>query len=865
MIATISPATNHQEETLNTLKYARRAKAIRNSTQQMNVPKPQRQDFNTDIAVVARLKAKLHQLQCQLYEQTSHPSAEGRFLLLVKAENPGSQIPEQQGTTTTLESEPQAAAEAVNLLFEDIDALTTENALLTEQVAALQASLKESGDRFAFLQSLAQQRQTYATGAEQVSGTAAVATAAATTSNVSGDKRSRRGLVEAPVVSSNTNSTSGGGPPHEDNEMQLLLLMRPQPQLQSLHQQDEDFEVPTEEQELQGIDCHDDLQQQAQPLALQPQGLIPSRDKIQFDDYFSPQSADATDSSPAKAKPSAVALLASAATPESSGVSRALGLGPFRFFSKSSALSRLCNSTPSPQYRLAKKVYKFPPRINGIVLFAWHMRYRDILPATFGNLVLYNLLEIGLSEETTSELQQLTLPQTLLRLQPLLLFQDSCKEREAAAAVFIFSPTSRVASSVHNRGGNSAIITKVAMQHKSCKGLGPRHTGLQPTMEEYKCMEDVNVDAQWAGCSSKSSFGGERRCSSSAAARAAADTWRGTHNQKQHHKQRQEQLQKINNKEQQLLSPSAANWQQLWHHSNSHAPKFSEARCNSSRDCNNSGRSTNVVHVVLLNLGSPAEPTYTALWMYLRQFLGDARVVESPRFYWLPLLYFLILPIRSRKFAARETVIRAGTPVAAPHTAIAAVYAYVPAGTSAARVMPDLRMVAGYSKHERYIDAIAALVKKFWEQNGRGDHLLFSYHSIPLDMSRSAGDPYACLCFQTSRLVAEKLDLQPEEYEVAMQSRTGCSAWAEPYLIPALEALAKAGCLQVDVVLPGFAADCLETLEEIQQEAAAHFKAVTDGRGELRVVPCLNDSDEAVNLIESLVLENTQQWWRQPA
>ncbi|XP_026192235.1 uncharacterized protein LOC34621496 [Cyclospora cayetanensis] len=444
-----------------------------------------------------------------------------------------------------------------------------------------------------------------------------------------------------------------------------------------------------------------------------------------------------------------------------------------------------------------------------------------------------------------------------------------------------------------------------------------------------------------AGCSSKSSFGGERRCSSSAAARAAADTWRGTHNQKQHHKQRQEQLQKINNKEQQLLSPSAANWQQLWHHSNSHAPKFSEARCNSSRDCNNSSRSTNVVHVVLLNLGSPAEPTYTALWMYLRRtsaaryskiWLSQEAVKEQ--------LAPAAAALQERQQQHREQeqsllqrqlqgVLQGGSasPLLVHHLSLAArlqkqldlqqqqgiprfevaacmrygspdvasvlqqlrqqhqqlkllllpLYPQSTASCTASafdevfselkrwRVMPDLRMVAGYSKHERYIDAIAALVKKFWEQNGRGDHLLFSYHSIPLDMSRSAGDPYACLCFQTSRLVAEKLDLQPEEYEVAMQSRTGCSAWAEPYLIPALEALAKAGCLQVDVVLPGFAADCLETLEEIQQEAAAHFKAVTDGRGELRVVPCLNDSDEAVNLIESLVLENTQQWWRQPA
>lgn len=452
---------------------------------------------------------------------------------------------------------------------------------------------------------------------------------------------------------------------------------------------------------------------------------------------------------------------------------------------------------------------------------------------------------------------------------------------------------------------------------------------------------------------------GSSTASDGATASTASVDWRGSQRQQQHYQQLVAQQQELNNKDQQLLTAAARRWQRLWHGPNPHAPKPSEAAYRSTK-------SKDAVHVVLINLGSPAQPTYGAVWKYLRQFLSDRRIVEIPRLFWLPLLHFLILPTRSRRTAAKyssiwlspdgvkeilaapaallqqqqheqeptilqqqlQDVLQGGaappllvhllalaarlqqqlnslqheqqgmpsfvvsTCVRYGNPSIAAVlqelqqqqpplkmlllplYPQPTASCTASaydsifseimkwRVMPDLRLVGGFWSNEVYIRSIAESIRKFWKQHGRGDHLLFSYHGIPLKTSRAAGDPYQCFCFQTSRLVAEQLGLQPGEYEVAMQSRIGYAEWTQPYLLPALDSLAKAGCKRVDVVLPGFVSDCLETLEEVRDEAAKHFRAATDGAGELRTVFCLNSTDEAIAVLKSLVLENTQQWMR---
>ncbi|CDJ66655.1 ferrochelatase, putative [Eimeria necatrix] len=452
----------------------------------------------------------------------------------------------------------------------------------------------------------------------------------------------------------------------------------------------------------------------------------------------------------------------------------------------------------------------------------------------------------------------------------------------------------------------------------------------------------------------------ERKQCSSGTTTATSDSWRGTHRHHQHHQRWQKHQQQIRNKEQQLLSAAAKRWQQLWHAGNPHAPQPFDSVNNGNNSCSgrtsstewctsrNSGNSSckDVVHVVLLNLGSPLRPTYTAVWRYLKRLsqrryasvwlspsavqnrLSSAaaalqqrkqllhqqgsslllqqlqRVLEGGSAPPLP-VYLFSLAARlqqrldllqkqqheHRRFVPRFEVsacVRYGDPdvsavlqkLQKQHQQLKLLfiplYPQPTASCTASaydavfheirkwRVMPDLRMVSGYWNNEAYIDSVAASVKQFWDQHGRGDHLLFSYHGIPRDVSWAAGDPYACYCFQTTRLVAERLDLKPGEYEVAMQSRTGCAEWTQPYFIPALEALAKAGCRRLDVVCPGFAADCLETLEEVQTEAANYFAGFTDGQGELRVVPCLNDTDEAVAVLESLVLENTKQWRPKP-
>ncbi|PFH33255.1 putative protoheme ferro-lyase [Besnoitia besnoiti] len=195
------------------------------------------------------------------------------------------------------------------------------------------------------------------------------------------------------------------------------------------------------------------------------------------------------------------------------------------------------------------------------------------------------------------------------------------------------------------------------------------------------------------------------------------------------------------------------------------------------------------------------------------------------------------------------------------------------------RVMPDLRILSGYADHPAYIGALAASIRRFWEaerlaqesaaeaavarlSSGRGEKLIFSFHGIPISTGRQAGEIYQCLCAKTARLVAEELHLKPEECEVAFQSRFGPAEWTKPYIDRRLEALAAAGVRVVDVVMPGFATDCLETIEEMGCFYSEKFHALTKGRGRLRVIPCLNASAEASSAIFTIAREQMTDWLR---
>ena len=326
--------------------------------------------------------------------------------------------------------------------------------------------------------------------------------------------------------------------------------------------------------------------------------------------------------------------------------------------------------------------------------------------------------------------------------------------------------------------------------------------------------------------------------------------------------------------------------------------------------------------VLLCNLGSPDEPTPSAVRRYLREFLSDRRVVEIPRAAWLPLLYGVILPLRSAKSAAKyasiwtpegsplkvwterqakrlqgwlgehghrvtvEWAMRYGRPSIASQldalkeagtTRILVLSAYPQySGTTTAslvdavgawaarqRHVPELRFVNRYHDDRGYVQALARRVTRHWVQNGKPDHLVISFHGVPrrtLDL----GDPYHCECQKTARLLAARLLLEPDQYTVAFQSRFGRARWLEPYTEPTLRALAQAGRKRVDVVCPGFTADCLETLEEIDIEARRAFLAA--GGTSFSYIPCLNDETEWIGALGAIAERHVAGWpTREPA
>jgi protoporphyrin/coproporphyrin ferrochelatase len=329
------------------------------------------------------------------------------------------------------------------------------------------------------------------------------------------------------------------------------------------------------------------------------------------------------------------------------------------------------------------------------------------------------------------------------------------------------------------------------------------------------------------------------------------------------------------------------------------------------------------IGVLLINLGTPDEPTPAAVRRYLAQFLADPRVVEIPRPLWWLILHGFVLRTRpttsAKKYAAiwtsegsplrvhtlRQTLLLQGLlgerlgkagrdnlvvrcAMRYGNPGIAAVmdelrgagcdrllalplYPQYAASTTASsldevfrilarwRNQPEIRAVRDFHDHAGYIAALARSVNSEWEKRGRPDQLLMSFHGVPR-FSLEQGDPYHCECQKTGRLLAEALGLKPGQYQVTFQSRFGRTEWLKPYTAAALENLAKAGTKRVDVVCPGFVADCLETLEEIAIEAKALF--LTAGGKELNCLPCLNEADGLIAALADLVVDNIGGWHR---
>lgn len=324
--------------------------------------------------------------------------------------------------------------------------------------------------------------------------------------------------------------------------------------------------------------------------------------------------------------------------------------------------------------------------------------------------------------------------------------------------------------------------------------------------------------------------------------------------------------------------------------------------------------------ILLVNLGTPDEPTGPALRRYLKQFLSDTRVIEIPRVVWSAILHGVILNTRPKKSAVKYAKIwlpegspllvhtrrlaqvlrghlgdelksplavavgmRYGNPSIAaaiaelkaqhcdrilllplyPQYACSTTASSLDAVTGALRRyrnVPGLRTVRHYHDDPRYIGALAGSVLAYWSRHGKPDKLIMSFHGVPR-YTLDKGDPYHCECQKTGRLLAEELGLVKEQYMVAFQSLFGRAEWLKPYTAPTLEQLGKSGVARVDVVCPGFPVDCLETLEEIAMEGKATF--LKAGGKEFHYIPCLNESDAWVKALAAIALENLHGWVNQ--
>ena len=170
---------------------------------------------------------------------------------------------------------------------------------------------------------------------------------------------------------------------------------------------------------------------------------------------------------------------------------------------------------------------------------------------------------------------------------------------------------------------------------------------------------------------------------------------------------------------------------------------------------------------------------------------------------------------------------------------------------------PNLRFISGYHDNDNYIDSISKSIEDSFSKNGKPDKLIFSYHGMP-ERYLHEGDPYFCFCHKTTRLVAEKLKLDEEDYEMAFQSRFGYEKWLQPYVDEMIPSLAKNGTKHLQIISPGFSVDCLETLEEIDIQYRELFEE--HGGKKYSYIPCLNDSNDQIELVKSLIMTNSKGW-----
>ncbi len=325
------------------------------------------------------------------------------------------------------------------------------------------------------------------------------------------------------------------------------------------------------------------------------------------------------------------------------------------------------------------------------------------------------------------------------------------------------------------------------------------------------------------------------------------------------------------------------------------------------------------IGIIVTNLGTPEAPEPGAVRRYLKQFLSDPRIVELPRLLWWLILNVVILNIRPKRTAANykkiwtdrgspllvstkdlarglqaelgqrfgddlmvdfamrygspsigdviESQLQRGVtnllvlPLYPQHscTTIGSTFDAVAADFSQRRTLPGLRFIGNYYQHPAFILSLANKIKLHWQTHGRVDKLIFSYHGEPKRYI-DQGDPYRDECEETTRLVAQALELEEREYMTAYQSRFGREEWLRPYLDETLKSLPSQGVKSVQIICPGFAVDCLETLEEIALENRDTFLHA-GGEG-YEYITCLNSSSEHIEALASVISENLSGWLR---
>jgi protoporphyrin/coproporphyrin ferrochelatase len=321
--------------------------------------------------------------------------------------------------------------------------------------------------------------------------------------------------------------------------------------------------------------------------------------------------------------------------------------------------------------------------------------------------------------------------------------------------------------------------------------------------------------------------------------------------------------------------------------------------------------------VLVVNLGTPDAPSYWDVQRYLREFLSDRRVITTSRLVWLPLLYGVILPLRPLKTARkyRSIWMTEGSPLAVYSRRLAdklgallkaqegddvcvelamtygnpgigraierlsaqqvrrllvlplypqycsattqPVFDRVAAALDKSGWSPAVRQINDYCRDPGYIAAWAGRITAAWAERGERSHLVLAYHGIPAKYVTD-GDPYQQQTQMTTRLIAERLKLQPDEYSHCYQSRFGRIEWLQPYATDVLAALPRRGIRKLTLASPSFAVDCLETLEELGMDYRQQF--LSQGGERFDLLPCLNDGQEHAALLADLIRQNLAGW-----